>query len=170
MIYKSLLAGAMMMAAVPAVAQSGGSTSTQAMTGAQFVEVATISNLFEIQSSQAALEKAQTEEVKAFAQQMIDDHTKAANDMKAAVAKAGGDMKMPTALDAEHQKILDDLNAETGDDFDEEYVDAQVDAHEKAVALFTTYSKSGDQPALKDFATKTLPVLQKHYDHIQKMD
>ena len=41
-----------------------------------FVHKASIANQFEIESSQLALDKAQSSEVKSFAQRMVDDHTK----------------------------------------------------------------------------------------------
>lgn len=162
----TLLAGAMLLWTIPAFAQTAGTG--KSLTAEQFVEVAGVSNLFEIETSKLALQQAEDAKVKTFAQQMIDDHTKATAELKTVAQKAGA--KVPTALDAEHKKLLEDLRAQKGGDFDDDYIEAQVDAHEKAVALFGDYAKSGDQAELKAFAAKTLPTLEMHYDHVQKMD
>jgi putative membrane protein len=64
---------------------------------------------------------------------------------------------------------LDDLKSKTGKDFDRAYDQMQVAAHEDAVALFETYSKSGDNPDLKAWAAKTLPHLKEHLALAKKL-
>lgn len=132
----------------------------------QFAEKATISNMFEIESSKVALEKTTGEEAKAFAQHMIDDHTKAGEEMKAA-ADAQGNITLPTALDAEHESKVDQLKGLSGEQFDGEYLSMQLAAHEDAVALFDGYSKNGTEGELKAFAQKTLPTLQSHLADVE---
>lgn len=147
------------------VAEAQQAASDQAaMPAEQFVTTAAISNMFEIQSSMMAKSMADSADVKAFAEQMIVDHTKAGEDLKKA---AGG--RVPDTLDDKHQSMIDQLNNAHGAAFDKSYVDMQVNAHKEAVALFTNYSQSGDNATLKDFAAKTLPILQQHYDRIQEI-
>jgi predicted outer membrane protein len=134
----------------------------------QFAEKATVSNMFEIESSKVALEKATGEEAKAFAQHMIDDHTKAGEEMKAA-ADAQGNITLPAALDAEHQGKVDQLKGLSGEQFDSEYLSMQLAAHQDAVALFDGYSKDGAEGELKTFAQKTLPTLQSHLADVEKI-
>jgi putative membrane protein len=136
---------------------------TMAAPAAQdFVTRAGQANMFEIQSSQLALTKAQGPDVKKFAQKMIDDHTKAGKMMKAVVAKSGGQLQVPTDINADQKGTLDVLNSASGPDFDKQYVAAQVKAHDEAVALFSSYAKGGDQKALEVFARRTLPTLRIH--------
>ena len=136
-----------------------------------FVKNASIANQFEIDSSKLALEKSQNADVKAFAQKMIDDHTKAGNDLKAALPKSGVDKAyLRDVLDDKHQGMMKDLKDEAGNDFDNEYVSKQVAAHDEAVTLFQDYSEDGENAVLKDFATKTLPTLKMHQDHVNKLD
>jgi putative membrane protein len=152
-------------AAMPA---PGASPAASAVTDpAQFAMKAGTSNLFEIQSSKLALTKSQDTDVKAFAQKMIDDHTKAGQDMQAAATAQK--ITPPTAPDATQQAKLDELNNMGGADFDKDYAAAQLQAHADAVALFQGYSGNGPTGALKDFATKTLPTLQMHYTMAQKL-
>jgi predicted outer membrane protein len=133
----------------------------------EFVDMATVSNMFEIESSKIALEKAARPETKTFAQHMIDDHTKAGEEMKKA-ADADG-MKLPTALDDKHRAKVDRLSGLSGDAFDASFLPEQVAAHEEAVSLFTSYANNGAPGALKDFASKTLPTLQGHLEQVQKV-
>lgn len=133
----------------------------------QFVNMATSSNMFEIESSKLALEKAETAPAKEFAQHMITDHTKAGEDMKAAAAAAG--VTVPTELDEAHRAKMERLSSLDGTTFDKTYVAEQVTAHEEAVALFDEYSSDGADGPLKEFAAKTLPTLEAHLEAIEKL-
>lgn len=58
---------------------------------------------------------------------------------------------------------MDELKAACGDDdFSAKYIRMQADAHKQAVALFSAYANSGDDPALKEFAKAMLPTLKMH--------
>lgn len=130
----------------------------------QFADMAASSNMFEIESSRVALERASSEEVKAFAQHMIDDHGKAGEDMKAAAQSDG--ITPAETLQPAHQAKLDELSAAEGEAFDQAYVMAQVEAHDEAIALFDGFSTNGQESALKTFAAKTLPTLHQHREEI----
>jgi len=136
-----------------------------------FVKNASIAGKFEIDSSKLALTKSKNADVKAFAQQMIKDHTKASNKLKSDVKKAKVDKSnLQDKLDDKHQALMDELNKdENGAAFDKDYISKQVDAHDEAVSLFSDYSKDGDNAVLKDFAAKTLPTLKMHQEHVQKL-
>lgn len=136
----------------------------QQVSAEQFVQMAAISNMFEIQSSMMARSAARSEEVKSFAEQMIIDHTKAGEDLAAA-----SDTAPPETLDAKHQGMLDELQGLEGAELDRKYVELQVAAHEEAVALFTAYSQNGEDEELRAFAAETLPVLQQHREHIDEI-
>jgi putative membrane protein len=132
-----------------------------------FASKVAVANKFEIDTSQLALKYGKGEDVKKFAQQMIDDHTKAGQDFKAAVAAAK--IKEPKdALDATHEAKYIKLRAFTTESgFNASYVAEQLAAHQDAVELFRNYSKNGEPGALKDFATKTLPTLEHHLTMVQ---
>jgi len=130
----------------------------------EFATKAGTAGMFEIQSSQLALSKSQNSDIKAFAQMMIDDHTKAAEGLKSAAAKEGH-VDVPAALDQPNADKLEQLTKASGSDFDKLYVQLQTDAHVDAVALFTGYAANGPAGQLKDFAGSTVPTLQKHYEH-----
>jgi putative membrane protein len=143
---------------LPAVADSKLDTATFAKTFAS-------ANRFEIDSSKLAEDKGVAADVKAFAALMIEDHTKAAEDFKAALQNSqttGSVTPDGASLMPDHQAILDQLKALDGDAFQARYIAAQTEAHKQAVALFSTYAQSGDDPALKEFAKKTLETLKMH--------
>jgi putative membrane protein len=124
--------------------------------------------LFEIQSSQLALTKSQSADIKAFAQKMIDDHSKADDELKTAAQSQGG-ITLTDQLDAGSQENLQKLQAASGADFDSLYVQLQTQGHIEAVGLFSGYAQSGEAGALKDFATRTLPTLKDHYNMVIKL-
>lgn len=133
-----------------------------------FIRKAAVGNEFEIESSKLALQKSQNDNIQHFAQQMVDDHGKAGEDLTATAAKANlGAPNM--ALDHKHQRMLDKLNAATGTEFDRLYLKEQVKAHDEAVSLFKDYSQHGDNDAMKSFASNTLPTLQEHQEKVTQM-
>ena len=126
-----------------------------------FVQEAAISDMFEIESSKLATGKLQGSE-KAFADQMITDHTKTSAEL-GQQAKAAN-IALPSAMDSKHQKMLDNLKGMSGDNFRKEYFSDQVSGHEDAVSLFKRYAGGGDNAGLKSWAGSTLPALEHHLD------
>lgn len=135
----------------------------------EFVTKAAISDMFEIQSSEAALSKNLDKSNKSFAERMVKDHQKTTRELKNLVDSGKVKATLPTQMDAEHQKMLDDLKAKSGKDFVQAYDQDQVQGHEDAVALFTAYSKSGDNADLKKWAANTLPTLKEHLAMAKKL-
>jgi len=155
--HRFLLLGASFLFAVSANAQSvGTASSTQ-----EFVTKAAVGDMFEIQSSKLAQQKADAESKK-FASKMVTDHTKTSTELKTLVA--GGKVKatLPKEMDSAHKSKLDKLKGLSGANFDKEYDDMQRSAHRDAVSLFEQYAKGGENPDLKAFAAKHLPHLQEH--------
>ncbi len=137
----------------------------------EFIKKASISNLFEIQSSQLAKQKAQDAEVQAFADQMIRDHTKAKEDLKAAVRDSKLELSwVSDALDEDHAEKLRQLQQESGNDFDALYMEMQENAHDQAVDLFEDYADDGENAQIRDFAASTLPVLRRHEEMTDHLD
>jgi putative membrane protein len=91
---------------------------------------------------------------------MVTDHT-AANQELMALAQAKN-LTVPAEMNEHRQKMEEALARKQGDNFDREYMRHMVNDHEKAVQLFSKEAQDGKDPALKDFAAKTLPTLQEH--------
>lgn len=135
-----------------------------------FVRKATEAGQFEITSSELAQEKSKRDDVKAFAQQMITDHTAASKKLDGLAAEVGVTLKdRGVGEKTEHTDDLEDLQKTTPDTFDREYIAKQEDAHEEAVKLFQGYADKGDDAKLKAFAAETLPTLKAHLEHVKKL-
>jgi putative membrane protein len=141
-----------------------------ARTAAEFVPMAAYSNRFEIESSELALEQAQSASVRSFAQRMVQDHTAAGQELQQAVEAAGGSLTVPADLDARHADMVEELRSTPADQFDTTYVQMQNQAHEEAVALFQGFAQTGESGPVRDFAESTLPVLQEHYQMVSGME
>ncbi|GMA13895.1 hypothetical protein GCM10025871_02260 [Deinococcus metallilatus] len=144
---------------------SGTGTSARlSSTDTCFIQQAAMSDMFEIQSSQVAESRASSANIKSFAKQMIQDHTKASQALKSVASKLGA--TVPTTLSGPKTQILTTLRGQQGNTFDRTYIDAQVMAHEQAVNLFRDYIawslRSGGNASLRAHATQTLPVLREH--------
>jgi putative membrane protein len=171
----SIVAAAVLFCSGPVLAQSiGEKTGVSAALGmtpstADFVTQAAISDMFEIQSSELALQRGDAA-TKKFAEQMITAHKKTSEELKSLVASGKVKEAPPTKLDSAHQEKLDKLKGLQGADFDKQYRSDQEDAHEDAVSLFERYAEGGDNPALKEWAGKTLPSLRQHLETAEKLD
>lgn len=137
-------------------------------TSQQFVTQAAEANLAEIKTSQLALSKSQDAQVRNVAQEMIDDHTKA--NQQLATLAGQKSLKVPDDTDMTHKATLKLLQAKSGESFDKSYIDQMQKDHQKAVALFRDASRSPKVDAdLKAFATSTLPTLQHHEQTVTKL-
>jgi putative membrane protein len=135
------------------------STLGMAPSAADFVKQAAVSDMFEIESSKLAEQRADASSKK-FAAKMIHDHTATSSELKGLAGKAKLDV--PSAMDSSHQDKLDKLKGLQGADFDKEYDSIQQSAHKDAVDLFERYARSGDNRDIKAFAAKHLPHLKQH--------
>lgn len=173
MLRKSFLAAAAVCAlvATPIIAQTSkdqSSQSGQQLSAQEFTTKAASGGLFEVESSKLAQDKAKRQEVKTFAKKMIDDHTKANKELEQVAQKAG--VQVPRQMEPNHKAMVDKLkNAQSGQ-FDQAYIQAQDQAHQESIELFRNFSKSGQNEQLKQYATKTLPVLEKHAEELKKLE
>ena len=127
----------------------------------QFAMQAAASDQFEVQSSQIALQKARSRRVRAFAQHMIDAHTKTTQQLTQ-VASAKG-MAMQPALEPQQQQMLSDLQGmNAGPAFDRAYLHDQVAGHAATETLFKNETANDQDPEIKAFAQQTLPAIQDH--------
>jgi putative membrane protein len=158
----------------PAAPAAGlGSTANRgdALTAAAFVRVAATSDLYETEASRLAEQRAQSAEVKRFAERMLRDHGKTTGELKGMLGQLQGvsAQQMPTRLDQQHQALLQQLQGAQGAEFDRLYAQQQVQSHQAAVDLFRAYSQSGDDEQLKRWASQTLPALEEHLREAQQV-
>jgi putative membrane protein len=143
---------------------------TGPMTTARFVQHAATTDVFAIQAGQLALQKTKDESVRKFAQEMISTHSDAAQKLKKAVTADKVDVQIPGGLDKSDAKNLDRLKGASGADFDNLYVRTQVKEQHAELKLMHNYSQSGNDAALRQFASAREPVLRDHLKLAEKLD
>ncbi|WP_235425350.1 DUF4142 domain-containing protein [Croceibacterium mercuriale] len=134
-----------------------------------YLTMASASDLFEIQSSELALEKSQNAGVREFAQMMIDHHRKTTQDVTAAARAASLTPSTPT-LNSMQRDMMTQLEATSGADFDRMYIEQQRQAHQMALALHSTYAEQGDTPQLQAVARTAVPIIQQHITEAQGLN
>jgi putative membrane protein len=129
----------------------------------QFMEDAAHAGYAEVEMGKLAVSKATSDAVKQFAQHMIDDHTKANDELKQIAEQKR--IKLPSALDAAHRRVMTDLKAASGESFDRRYIaEAGIKDHQKAQKLFESAEKNANDADVKAYAAKTLPDINKHLE------
>ena len=135
---------------------------------ATFVATAGSSGLHEVELAKLATTQAKNEAVRKFAETLHTDHMKANEELKKAATDAG--LAVPEKMNAEHQKVVDTFKDYKGDNFDSDFMKHMIAGHEKSIDLFKRASKEAKDQKLKDFAAKTLPVIQAHLDAAKKIE
>jgi putative membrane protein len=156
---KSLIvatAAAALLAAAPVLAQS----SSERSIDTRFIDHAARGNQAAIDVGRLAEQKAESPEVKSFAQRLVNDHRKANEQLMQIAQKQG--VELPTGLDEEQQDLRARLEKLDGAAFDRAFVDAEVKGHQKDVQYYQTESSHLQDPQLRSFAQQALPVLQEH--------
>jgi putative membrane protein len=126
----------------------------------KFAMEAAMGGMTEVELGRLATERGASAAVKQFGQRMVDDHSKANDELKQWATTAG--VTLPTALDAKHQAMVTKMSGLSGAAFDKAYSQAMLKDHVKDVALFQRESERGMDAGLKGFASSTLPTLREH--------
>ena len=126
----------------------------------KFVREAAQGGMAEVELGELATEKASSPEVKKFGQRMVDDHSKA-NDQLKEVASSKG-ITVPDKLSAKDETTKQRLSKLSGEQFDKAYMSDMVKDHTQDVADFQRESSSGTDSDVKNFAAQTLPTLEDH--------
>ena len=126
----------------------------------KFLEKAAQGGIAEVELGKLATQKAQSDDVKKFGQKMVDDHSKANDQLKQLASQKG--VTLPTTMDRSSQKEYDRLSKLSGSDFDQEYMKHMVSDHKKDVSEFKSEASKAKDADLKQWAQTTLPVLEEH--------
>lgn len=132
-----------------------------------FVQAAAAADTYEIESSRLALDKATLPSIKTYAQMMIDEHTKASAELKAAAGQAG--IPVSATLPPELQTKIEALRSKSGAEFDQLYLGDQRVGHQDTLAKVNAYLAAAPAGPLKDHAAKVTGVVQKHLNSLEKI-
>lgn len=133
----------------------------------KFMMMLATGGMNEIGLSRTALSKSSNDDVKQFAQKMVDDHTAAGDELKTLASSKS--VTLPMEMDAKHKATNEKLSTLSGGAFDMEYMKAMVKDHEKTVSLLQKEAASGKDAEAKAFAAKLLPTVQGHLDMAKSM-
>ena len=116
--------------------------------------------MLEVQLGNLAQTNAASPKVKELGKMMVDDHSKANEELKALAARKN--ITLPAALGEGKQKDYDDLAAKKGADFDKAYADYMVSDHKEDIDAYQKEADKGKDPDMKAFAAGKVPTLQHH--------
>ena len=134
-----------------------------------FVRKAALSDMYEVEAGRIAAKSATSTGLKKFANDMAAAHTATTAAMKAALKSGNVTETPPAEMDAEHKALIEALNGAKGEAFDTLYKSQQLEAHTKALSLMQGYAATGENSALKAFASDTAPKVQAHLDMLGAM-
>ncbi|MCU1322953.1 MAG: hypothetical protein JWM43_2602 [Acidobacteriaceae bacterium] len=147
---------------------SGGmGNAAETMREKMFLRKAAAGGMAEVQLGQLASEKAQGEDVKAFGQKMVTDHT-ALNEQMKPIAESKG-VSAPKKLSKDDQAEYDKLNGLSGAEFDTEYLTYMVKDHHKDLKEFTEAAQHTSDPDLKEAVLKGQKMIQHHTMIVDKL-
>jgi putative membrane protein len=129
------------------------------MADTDFILAAAQGGMTEVQLGELASTNGMRDDVKAFGQRMVKDHTTINDDLKALAAQKS--VTLPDNLNAKHQGMVDKMAALTGAEFDDAYIAAMVKAH--------TQDAATQDPDIKSFLDKSIPVVERHLEHVTAM-
>jgi putative membrane protein len=134
----------------------------------KFAKDAVLGAMTEVELGKLAAQKASRQDVKDFGQKMVDDHTKANEQLKQIASQEN--IPIADSLDSKHQARIDKLAKLSGEDFDKAYVKDQLKDHQTDVKEFNAEAQNGTDPNVKAFAANTLPTLQQHLELVKSLN
>jgi putative membrane protein len=127
-----------------------------------FAVTAADGGMLEVELGKIAQQKATHPEVKKFAQMMVEDHSKANDELKALAAQKN--ISLPATLSEKNQERLNDMQEKSGADFDKDYMDFMVNDHEEDVDAFEKQAEDGNDAELKSWAAGKVTTLRHHLE------
>ncbi len=113
------------------------------------------------------VKKTERADIKAFAEMLVTDHTKANEELSKLAASKG--VELSTVIDPKQAETYQKLEKESGTDFDKEFLATIVSGHKKCVSNFEEASKDAKDNDLKMWADKMLPALKTHLEKAKEL-
>jgi putative membrane protein len=124
--------------------------------------------MLEVQLGQLAQERAASPTVKRFGQMMVDDHSKANDELKALASTKN--ISIPTSLSDKNQKRYDEIAEKSGTEFDKAYAEFMVKDHKEDIDKFKKQADDGKDPDLKSWAAGKLATLEHHLEMAEQAE
>ena len=125
-------------------------------------------NINEVAAGKIALNKAESSDVKAYAQKMVDDHSAALTKVQTVAEQKG--VTLPTEPDAKHKTMAAKLEKQSGAEFDKMYMtNAGTQDHKMVLSTLQSDAKKIKDPDVKALADAHTPVVEEHLKSAQEM-
>jgi putative membrane protein len=155
---RSTLTAALIAAAVGASAAQAAAADRPST---NFMHQAARASRAEVELSRLALERSNDPEVRRFADQMVNEHTRS-NASLVELARRER-VTLPLNMDAAHRAALNRLRRLSGQSFDRAYTSQMARDHEQVVVLFRTQARSRNRDRdVREWADRMLPTLEHH--------
>ncbi len=128
--------------------------------GNEFLIEAIQDSMAEIQICEMALEKSQNPDVLAFAQSMIDEHGRMGRELEELASNKRLDT--PRQLRREQQMTADELAGIDGRDFEQRWIQYNIDVHERDVKVFRHYAEDDSDREIQELARRHVDEMGKH--------
>jgi putative membrane protein len=153
------------------------STQTARLDAREFVTRMSVAGLAEVELGKLASERTMDADVKAFAQMMVRDHSRANDELSKIASQLN--IQVPTELDPMHRELAERLSKVKGAEFDREYMAAMVKGHEDVAGLLRSFTSS-DRPigtsgrargeqSLMEWAMKMMPTVERHLERARQI-
>lgn len=133
-----------------------------------FLTEAASSGMMEVEASKIASEKAMSANVKSFAGDMVNEHSKVNSELKSLADKK--QVTIASSMSDDDKETIEKIANKTGKEFDEEYIDQMIKAHKDAIDAFDKAARESKDNDVKEWAAKTLPKLRNHLEKAEKLD
>jgi len=132
-----------------------------------FVGKALQGGMAEVQLAQLTLQKSNNEQVKQFAQKMIDDHTRLGEQMKPVAEQIG--VPIPTKVSKKDSKVMAKLQGLSGTAYDQAYIQDMIKDHKQDLSDFQMEASNGQDQTVKDAAQKGSELIAQHLQLVQQL-
>lgn len=134
---------------------------------AEFLMKATEMQLEAISLGELAQQKGNSAEVKEFGKMMVEGHNQSLNELKTLAQSKS--VTIPTSSTQDSMDTYNDLNEETGIDFDRSYSDRMVEHHEDAIDLYEDIVEDTEDAEIRNWASQKLTAMRTHLEHAKKV-
>ncbi len=134
-----------------------------------FVQMAGVGNMFEIEAGTIASEKSNNPDIRAYGREMVKDHGLMGIELNSKASIAGNVYTVPVRLDSKHQAMIDQLNAASGDQFDQLYVQMMRQSHKDTYELLNAMADRGALSNFNEFAADNKEMVLNHLREADKL-
>jgi putative membrane protein len=133
-----------------------------------FVSKAMEGGIAEVELGKLAADKSQSQDVKQFAQKMVNDHSQMGDKWFKPVATQLG-VSEPKGPSKKDKKLIEKLQGLSGQQFDTEYIQAMVKDHKEDLKEFQNESQAAQDPNVKQIAEQGSKVISQHLQMIEQI-